>query len=128
MNRSELNRLHTKVFEAASEVLSVLGPGLDTDIYRTCFQHELRLKGLMYKREVRFPVFYKDLKTSHDIKIELLVENHLLVDIIPDNEISALRVSALQTKLKLTGLKIGIIISFNCSNIIEGYKKIVLTS
>ncbi len=82
----------------------------------------------MYKREVRFPVFYKDLKTSHDIKIELLVENHLLVDIIPDNEISALRVSALQTKLKLTGLKIGIIISFNCSNIIEGYKKIVLTS
>ena len=128
MNRSELNRLHTKVFEAASEVLSVHGPGLDTDIYRTCFQHELRLKGLMYKREVRFPVFYKDLKTSHDIKIELLVENHLLVDIIPDNEISALRVSALQTKLKLTGLKIGIIISFNCSNIIEGYKKIVLTS
>lgn len=128
MNRSELNRLHTKVFEVASEVLSVLGPGLDSDIYKTCFQHELRLKGLMYKREVKFPIFYKDLKTSHEIKAELLVENHLLVEIIPENEISTIRVSALQTKLKLTGLKMGVLISFNCSNIIEGYKKIAITS
>ncbi len=52
MNRAELNKLHTRIFEAASEVYSELGQGLDVQIYHTCFLHELRLQGLLFKRDV----------------------------------------------------------------------------
>lgn len=126
MNRSELNRLHTKVFEAAAEVHSVLGPGLDEEIYRSCFLHELRLHGLLFKRDARFPVFYKELKTSHEIKAEVLVENHVIVEIVSETEINTLRISGMQSKLKATGKRIGILITFNCQNITDGYRKVIL--
>lgn len=126
MNRAELNRLHTKVFEAASDVFSEIGPGLDSQIYRSCLMHELRLKGLMFKREVAFPVFYKELKTSHEIKAEILVENQLIIELTDSSEISQLKISSLQSKLKIAGKRLGVIITFNVSNIIEGYRKVII--
>lgn len=126
MNRADLNRLHTKVFEAAAEVHSVLGPGLDEEIYRSCFQHELRLHGLLFKRDARFPVFYKDIKTTQEIKAEMLVENHIIVEITSDPEINPLRISGMQSKLKATGRRVGILITFNCHNITDGYRKVML--
>jgi GxxExxY protein len=126
MNRAELNRLHTKVFEAASEVLTELGPGLDEHIYRSCFLHELRLQGLMFKRDVVFPVFYKDVKTSNEYKAEILVENQMIVEIFNDSEINPARITSMQSKLKLAGKRLGIIITFNCPSIIDGYRKIMV--
>lgn len=126
MNRAELNRLHTKVFEAASDVFSEIGPGLDEQIYRSCLMHELRLKGLMFKRDVAFPVYYKELKTSHEIKAEILVENQLIIELIDTSEINLQRISALQSKLKIAGKRLGVIITFNVSNITDGYRKVVI--
>ncbi|PKP02324.1 MAG: hypothetical protein CVU14_03640 [Bacteroidetes bacterium HGW-Bacteroidetes-9] len=126
MNRSELNRLHTKVFEAASEVYSVLGPGLDEQIYRSCFLQELRLQGLFFKRDSVFPVFYKDIKTSNELKIGILIENQLVVEIVSDQEIGMLSINGLQSKLKISGKRIGAVISFNCQSIIDGYRKVMI--
>lgn len=126
MNRADLNRLHTKVFEAASDVFSEIGPGLDEQIYRSCLLHELRLKGLMFKKDVAFPVYYKELKTSHEIKAEILVENQLIIELTDSNEISPLKTSALQSKLKIAGKRLGVIITFNVTNITEGYRKVVI--
>ncbi|MFH1118726.1 MAG: GxxExxY protein [Bacteroidota bacterium] len=126
MNRAELNRLHTKVFEAASEVFTQLGPGLDEQVYRSCFLHELRLHGLMFKRDVLFPVFYKDLKTNNELKAEVLIENQMIVEIVNEIEISPIRISGMQSKLKVAGKRIGIIITFNCQSLTDGYRKIML--
>lgn len=128
MNRAELNRLHTKVFEAASEVLTIIGPGLDESVYRSCFMHELRLRGLFFKRDVLFPVFYKELKTNHEVKAELLIEGQMIVEIISETEISPLRINGMQSKLKAAQKRIGIIITFNCLSIIDGYRKIMVTA
>ncbi|KAF0195655.1 MAG: hypothetical protein FD166_2828 [Bacteroidetes bacterium] len=126
MNRADLNRLHTKVFEAASEVFTELGPGLDEQIYRSCFLHELRLQGLMFKRDVLFPVYYKELKTSNELKAEILVENQMIVEVSNDQEISPLMISGMQSKLKIAGKRLGIIITFNCQSITDGYRKIMV--
>lgn len=126
MNRAELNKLHTRIFESASEVYSVLGPGLDTQIYHTCFQHELRMHGLMFKKDVLFPVIYKEIKTSHELKVELLVENQVLVEIKNTETILQPDVTKMTSKLKITGRKMGIIITFNASGIIEGYRKVLI--
>lgn len=126
MNRAELNRLHTKVFEAASEVFTELGPGLDEQIYRSCFMHELRLQGLLFKRDVEFPVYYKDLKTSNEFKADLLIENNMIVEIVSSLEISPINISGLQSRLKIAGKRMGAVITFNAQSITEGYRKVLI--
>lgn len=125
MNRAELNKAHTKIFESVAEVYSITGPGLPMHIYRACMLHELRLKGLMYKKEVIFPVIYKDYKAS-ELVLDMVVENSIIIDLIPDNDISPLHVAAMQSKLKISGLRMGIIITFNTLSIIDGYRKILV--
>ncbi|HOP13998.1 GxxExxY protein [Lentimicrobium sp.] len=125
MNRAELNKLHTRIFEAASEVYSELGQGLDVQIYHTCFLHELRLQGLLFKRDVAFPVYYKDIKTSKEIIVDILVENQAIVEIQSEREISLLQLHSLQSKLKISGKRMGIIITFNAPGVIEGYRKVM---
>ncbi|HLO92149.1 MAG TPA: GxxExxY protein [Lentimicrobium sp.] len=126
MNRAELNKAHTKIFESVTEVHSITGPGLPLHVYRSCLLHELRLKGLMYKRDVVFPVIYKDYKAS-EILIELIVENSIIVDLINEEKISTICLASMQSRLKITGLRMGIIITFNTLSIIDGYRKILVT-
>lgn len=125
MNRAELNKAHTKIFESAAEVHTITGPGLPHSIHKACMLQELRLKGLMFKKDVIFPVIYKDLKAA-EISIELLVENSIILDIVCGVEITQLEIAAMQSKLKVTGLRMGIIINFNCLSIIDGYRKIMI--
>lgn len=125
MNRAELNKLHTRIFEAASEVYSELGQGLDVQIYHTCFLHELRLKGLLFKRDVAFPVYYKGIKTNKEIIVDILVGNQAIVEIRSEREISLLQLHSLQSKLKISGKRMGIIITFNAPGVVEGYRKVM---
>jgi GxxExxY protein len=125
MNRAEINRLHTRIFEAASEVYTELGQGLDLQIYYTCFLHELRLKGLMFKRDIAFPVYYKEIKTNKEVFIGILVENQTIVELITDIEITNLHISAMMAKLKIARKRMGIIITFNAPGVTEGYRKVI---
>jgi GxxExxY protein len=125
MNRAEINRLHTRIFEAASEVYTELGQGLDLQIYFTCFLHELRLKGLMFKRDVAFPVYYKEIKTNKEIVAEILIENQTIVELISGMEITDIQMNAMLSKLKIAGKRMGIIITFNAPGVTEGYRKVI---
>ena len=124
MNRAELNKVHTKVFEAVSEVHSFLGPGLDNPVYKSALLHELRHKGLLFKKDVVFPLSYKLFKAG-ELVIEVLIENNIILQIIRETEITDLHLAGLQSKLKHTGLRMGIIVTFNTLNIIEGYRKVL---
>lgn len=125
MNRAEINKVHTKLFEATTDVYTLIGPGLNHNIYRSCFLHEIRLKGLMFKKDVIFPVIYKDVKVN-ELKVDTLIENNLMVEFIDDKEITPLHVASMQSKLKITGLRMGILICFNVLNIIDGYRKVLV--
>lgn len=127
MNRAELNKLHTRIFDAANEVFSELGPGLDQNLYYSCFQHELRLQGLLFKKDIYFPVYYKSLKTSHNIKADFLIENQVIIELIPEPVIQESRLLTMQSVLKIAGKRMGIILTFNAPAMIEGYRKIILT-
>lgn len=125
MNRAELNKLHTRIFEAASGIYAELGQGLDIQVYQTCFQHELRLNGLKFKRDVPFPVYYKDVKLNIEVFAELLVEDHVIVELRPEIEITQHHVNAMLSKLKISGRRMGIIITFNAPGIVDGYRKVL---
>lgn len=124
MNKAELNKIHTKIFEAATDILSILGPGMPACIYRSAILHELRLKGLLVKKDIPFSVIYKDYKTG-EINIDLLIENSIMLDIIDNTEISLLNIAQMQSKLKITQLRMGIVVTFNTLNIIDGYRKVL---
>ncbi|GAB1403276.1 PD-(D/E)XK nuclease superfamily protein [anaerobic digester metagenome] len=125
MNKAELNRIHTRIFDAASEIYANLGQGLDTEIYLTCFMHELRLRGLLFKRGVAFPVIYKNIKTNREIIIDLMVENQLLIEVTSLDCITALQMSGMLNKLKIADKRMGILLTFNASSVTEGYRKIM---
>ncbi len=124
MTRAEINRLHTRVFEAASEIYSELGQGLELSVYYTCFLHELRLKGLLFKRDVAFPVHYKGVKTSKEIFAEILIENHVIVELSDKAPITDLQLSGLLSKVKIAKKRMGILITFNAASVTEGYRKV----
>lgn len=125
MNRSELNRIHTKLFEAATDVHTLIGPGMPLGVYRSCFLYEMRIKSILFKKDIPFSVMYKDIKAG-ELMIDILIENHILVEVIPDESISPLSIASMQSKLRLTGLRMGIIITFNILNITDGYRKVLL--
>ena len=125
MSKAELNRIHTRIFEAASEIYANLGQGLETEIYLSCFMHELRLKGLLFKRGLTFPVFYKNIKTNRAIMIDLVVENQLLVEVTSAEGITPLQMSGMLSKLKIAQKRMGILLTFNAQTVTEGYRKIL---
>lgn len=125
MSRAELSKVHTKIFEAAAEIHSILGPGLPSQVYRSSLLHEFRIKGLMFKKDICFPVIYKDHKAG-ELVVEFLVENNIIIDCIQHQDITSLHVASMQSKLKLTGMRMGIIITFNTLNIIDGYRKVLI--
>ena len=124
MTRAEQNRIHTRVYEAASEVYTELGQGLELSVYYTCFLHELRLKGLLFKRDVAFPVHYKGIKTSKEIFAGILIENQVIVELSDGSPISDLQISGLSSKIKIAHKRMGILITFNAPSVTEGYRKV----
>lgn len=125
MSRAELSKVHTKIFDAATEVHTITGPGLPHAVYKSCMLHELRIKSLMFRKEVVFPVIYKDHKAGEMI-VETLIENSTILEILNDTVISPLHLASMQSKLKITKLRMGIIITFNTLNIIDGYRKVLI--
>lgn len=79
----------------------------------------------MFRKEVVFPVIYKDHKAGEMI-VETLIENSTILEILNDTVISPLHLASMQSKLKITKLRMGIIITFNTLNIIDGYRKVLI--
>jgi GxxExxY protein len=90
--------------------------------------HELRLKGLLFKRGVTFPVIYKNIKTNREIIVDLMIENQLLVDVTPSESITPLQMSSMSSKLKIAQKRMGILLTFNALTVTEGYRKILNNS
>lgn len=124
MNRAELNKAHTKIFESVTEVYGQTGPGLPLAAYRSFLMQEMRLRGLLFRHDMLFQLSYKGFK-SVKLTLDFVIENNILIEIITEEVITQLNVASMQTKLKLTGLKMGIIVTFNTLNIIDGYRKVL---
>lgn len=124
MNKTVKNRLSTLIYESATEVHKLLGPGLLEAVYRLCFLQELRNRGIFFKKDHGFPVYYKDMKLDAEIKIDLLIENEIIVQIKTVDKISQMHESHLFTALKMSNKKTGFIFNFNEPKLVDGYKKI----
>ena len=119
------NEISSKIIGAAIEVHKQLGPGLLESTYETCLTYELKQMGLDVKQQQALPVVYKEVKLDAGYRIDLLVENKVIVEIKSVDALADIHTAKLLTYLKLKDLKLGLLINFNSVRVIDGLKRIL---
>ena len=118
--------LTAKVIGAAIEVHRNLGPGLLESAYERCLEHELKLQSIPCRRQVKLPLEYKGLQLDEGYRIDLLVNEQLIVELKTVDALAPIHDAQLLTYLKLTRLHTGLLINFNVPLLKNGIKRLVL--
>ena len=122
MTENELSRI---VFDCALKVHQSLGPGLLESAYEECLFYELRKIGLNVEKQKTLPLIYEEVKLDVGYRIDIIVENKLIIEIKSVEALNDVHFAQLLTYLKLTNCKLGLLINFNVSLIKNGVKRVV---
>jgi|SRR5579872_766543 len=114
------------IIGAAIEVHRALGPGLLESAYEECLCHELHLRGLAFERQVDLPVSYKGILLACGYKIDLIVEQEVVLELKAVEAILPVHEAQLLTYLRLSGKNVGFLINFNTPVLTRGIKRLVL--
>ena len=121
---NQIDELSYKVIGCAMEVHKTLGPGLFEQIYEQALVHELTLNGIPVKTQVEIEINYKGTNLGNGLRLDVLVDNTLIVELKSVEELKPLHHKQLLTYLRLTDKRVGILINFNTENLKDGIKRI----
>ena len=119
------NKIATAILDQAFKVHSELGPGLLESVYENCLLYELAQAGYDVKAQVPVPMHYKSIKFEAGFRIDLLVENKVLVEIKSVEILSPVHFAQTLTYVKLKDVKLGLLINFNVPRLKDGIHRIV---
>ena len=122
----DFDRLSNRVIGCAIEVHRGLGPGLLESSYEQCLAHELSMAGIEFKLQHPLPVEYKGIKLDCGYRIDLFVEDSIILELKSVNTLLGIHHAQLLTYMKLAGIKIGLLINFNVQQLKSGIKRLVL--
>jgi GxxExxY protein len=122
----ELNHLSRLVVDAVYVVHSTLGPGLLEGVYEVCLAHELAKRKLSVERQVAVPIEYDGVKLDAALRIDMLVEKRLVVELKSVEALLPVHTAQVLTYLKLTGCRLGLLVNFNVALIRDGIKRVAL--
>ena len=120
-----INDITGQIVDAAMKVHSALGPGLLESAYEACLAFELTKRGLRVERQVALPVVYDGMQIDVGYRIDLLVEGQVIVELKSVAELVPIFDAQLLTYLKLSNLKVGLLINFNVVHLKDGIKRMV---
>ena len=124
-----INDLTGAIIGAAIEVHRHLGPGLLESAYETCLAYELESKGLRVERQKPLPITYKDVHLDHGYRIDLLVENKVVVEIKAVDALLPIHQAQVLSYLRFSGCKIGLLLNFNVTLLKkDGIRRLVLSA
>jgi GxxExxY protein len=115
-----------EIIGAAIEVHKALGPGLLETTYEACLIYELKQKGLRVEWQKSVPVEYKEVKLDCGYRLDLLVEESVIIEIKSVAELLKIHEAQMLTYLKLTGCNIGLLINFNVWRLKQGIRRIII--
>ena len=121
----EVEAVASTVIEAAFRVHSELGPGLLESVYEVCLCHELSRRSVPFQRQVSLPVVYEQIRLDAGLRLDLLVDEKVIVELKAVERMIPLYDAQLLTYLKLSGLRLGFLINFNVPMIKDGIKRMV---
>jgi GxxExxY protein len=122
----DLNNITERIIGAAIEVHKVLGPGLMESAYEECLCREFALRGIGVERQLPLPVEYKGVRLDCGYRLDLLVEQSVVVEIKSLSSIEPIHEAQLLTYLKLGGWKLGLLVNFNVSALKDGIRRRIL--
>jgi len=126
MTQRKINEITREIIGAAIEVHRALGPGLLESAYCLCLCRELALRRVPFRREVPLPVEYKELKLECGYRLDLLVDERVVVEAKAIEELLPVHDAQLLTYMRLGGWKIGLLINFNVPVLTKGIRRRVL--
>ena len=119
----EYNELTHIVIGAAMDVHRELGPGLLESVYEACLIHELRLRNIKCESQINIPIIYKGQEIAKDFRIDVLVEDKIIIELKSVEKLLPIHEVQLVTYLKLSNKKLGLLINFNVPVLKDGIKR-----
>jgi GxxExxY protein len=122
----ETNEVARQIVDAAFAVHTALGPGLLESVYEVCLAHELRKRGLTVRQQVVLPVHYDGVRLDAGLRLDLLVNDTVIVEIKAVENLLPVHKAQALTYLKLTGCRLALLINFNVPAIKGGINRLAL--
>jgi len=119
------NEISFKVIGVAIDLHKNLGPGLLESVYENALAHDLRAAGLLVKQQVSMPFIYKDVRMDVGFRLDLLVNDQVIVEIKSLDVLAPVHVAQTLTYLKLSGLKLALLMNFNCTCMKDNIRRFV---
>jgi len=121
----DINQLSSKIIGAAIEVHKALGPGLLESAYEKCLCHELKLRGLSFDNQKPLPLVFKGEELDCGYRLDIVVDNAIILEVKSCERIEPIHKAQLLTYLKLSGLKLGLVLNFNVPAMRDGIVRMV---
>ncbi len=122
----EFDELSNRVIGCALEVHSELGPGLLESTYQQCLAHELKLCGVRFRLQHALPVRYKGVRLNCGYRVDLLIENTLIIELKSVEQTKGIHEAQLLTYMRLADFRTGLLMNFNVRRLKTGIKRLVL--
>ena len=123
----EENKITEKIIGAAIEVHKTLGPRLLESAYQECLFFELKSLGFKVKKEISLPIVYKEIKLNHGYRIDLLVENTIVLELKTVEKFTDVHSAQILTYMKLGDYPLGLLINFHTKLLKNGIKRFINT-
>jgi GxxExxY protein len=119
------NEISEKIIGCSIEVHKSLGPGLLENAYQECLLYELQKAGLYVEKQKALPLIYKDIKLDAGYRLDLIVENKVIIEVKSIDALNDIHTAQVLTYLKVSGCKLGLLINFNVLRLVDGLKRLV---
>ena len=119
------NELSSIAFDAGLKVHRALGPGLLENAYEECLYYELQKSGLLVEKQKALPLIYETVKLDAGYRIDILIENKLIIEIKAVSTLNDLHLAQILTYLKLSGCKLGLLMNFNTVLFKDGVRRVI---
>jgi len=121
-----LEEVFKMVLDSSFQVHTALGPGLLESAYEECLFYELSQLGLKVEKQKALPLVYKEVKLEAGYRIDLIVENSIIIEIKAVDSLSDIHLAQILTYLKLSNCKLGLLVNFNVRHLKDGIKRVIL--
>lgn len=122
MNENEISKA---IFDFSLKIHRTLGPGLLESAYESCLYYELHKAGFIVAQQKPLPLIYEDVKLEAGYRVDLFIENSVIVEIKSVDKLAPVHYAQVLTYLKLSDCKLGILINFNEFLLKNGFKRVV---
>lgn len=122
----ERDKITYEIIDSAYKVHSKLGPGLLESAYRSCLAYELRKKGLQVEEEKPVPVIYEEMKLECGYRLDMLVENEVIVELKAVNALNDVHLAQVLTYLRFAEKHVGLLLNFYVKSLKDGIRRVSL--